>query len=222
MAWFDQDFLDFFAELKENNNKDWFDLNRKRYEKSIKNPFKEFVSEMILRINSDDSSVVIEPKNAIFRINRDVRFSNDKTPYKIFTSALINSTGKKDKANPGIYFELSEDRIAIYGGIYQVDKDTLYAIRSYIAENIDEFNSVIEEKEFKSKFGNIQGEKHKRIPKEFQEIAKNQILISNKQFYYTAELDPSQITSEQLADTIMEYYYSSKPVKEFLSKAYRS
>ena len=101
MAYFTKDFIDFFKELAANNKKEWFDSNRQRYEKSVKQPFAEFVQEMIDRIQPDGPAVYISTKDAIFRINRDIRFSNDKTPYKTYMAALVSAKGKKDKGTPG-------------------------------------------------------------------------------------------------------------------------
>lgn len=220
MAYLSEDYINFFNELEKNNNKEWFDLNRKRYEKSIKDPFKRLVGELILRINSDDPSIVLEPKNAIFRINRDIRFSKDKTPYKLFNSALINASGKKDKAYPGYYFEVRPDKINVYGGMYQLEKEKLQQVREFLSTNIDEYYDLVNNKDFKNTFGNILGEKNKRIPKEFQEFAKTNEVISNKQFYYTSEIDKKYITSDELLSVLMERYYIGKPVKEFLARAY--
>ena len=77
MAYFNKEFIKFFKELNKNNHKEWFDENRKRYEKEVKEPFQKFIDEMIGMINSDDPDVRIEAKDAIFRINRDIRFSKD-------------------------------------------------------------------------------------------------------------------------------------------------
>ena len=86
---FNEEYLDFFKELAQFNKKEWFDENRKRYEKSVKIPFKKFVTELIQEIQKIDPEVEIEAKDAVFRINRDIRFSKDKTPYKIQMSAIL-------------------------------------------------------------------------------------------------------------------------------------
>ena len=90
MKYFSSDYLEFFKELAPNNNKDWFDKNRKRYIDSVKEPFKKFVTDLIQEISKVDDEVQIEAKDAIFRINRDIRFSKDKTPYKLNNSAIIS------------------------------------------------------------------------------------------------------------------------------------
>ena len=82
MSYFDTDFLNFFQELNQNNTKTWFDNNRKRYEKTIKEPFYEFIQELILRLQDEDKDLYTEPKESIFRINNDLRFTREKTPYK--------------------------------------------------------------------------------------------------------------------------------------------
>ncbi len=218
MAHFSQDFLDFFNELTENNNKEWFDENRKRYEKSVKDTFKAFVQEMIDRLNEFEP-ITITTSEAIFRINRDIRFSADKTPYKTQVSAIISPGGKKDKTTPGIYFELSPKDVRVYSGAHMLDKDQLSNVRHYIADNLEEFEKLINEKEFKSKFGEILGEKNKRIPKELEEAAEKQPLIYNKSFYYFTKFDAKTILADDLADKLINYYKVTFGLKDFFTKA---
>ncbi len=118
MIYFTQDYLDFFKNLAANNHKQWFDENRKTYETVVREPFKLFIADVIKSVQEIDNGVALEPKNAIFRINRDVRFSKDKTPYKLFNSAIISKNGRKDKTYPGLYLELNPERLAIFGGVY--------------------------------------------------------------------------------------------------------
>ncbi len=219
MSYFTQDYIDFFNELSANNHKEWFDANRKRYQKSVKEPFEAFVKDMIIRIHADDPEVMIQPRDGIFRINRDIRFSKDKTPYKTYMASIVSATGRKDKGYPGIYFQLGPDAVRIYGGAHMVEKDPLYKIRKTISMNPGEFETVINATDFKEKFGEIKGEKNKKLPPEFKDAAEKQPLIFNKQFYYGADLPPKHITSPTLGDLIMEYYFAAKPVKEFLRKA---
>jgi uncharacterized protein (TIGR02453 family) len=126
MKFFNPDFIDFFKELAANNHKDWFDLNRKRYEQSVKKPFAAFTQYMIdviAKENSDFNDLLA--KDCIFRINRDIRFSNDKTPYKTMSSAVIATGVKKSTAINGIYFEFSAEHVRVYGGIYEINKEEI-------------------------------------------------------------------------------------------------
>jgi uncharacterized protein (TIGR02453 family) len=164
MAFFTEDFLNFFIELAPNNHKDWFDLNRKRYEESIKKPFYAFTQHVIDRIAQSDASFKdLLAKDCVFRINRDIRFSKDKSPYKLQYSAVIAPNGKKSKAVNGIYFEFGPEHLRVYGGIYEIEKEDLELMREGIANNLDEFQKIYNSKEFKSHFGKILGEKNKII-----------------------------------------------------------
>jgi len=216
MAWFSPDFNRFFIELAANNNKEWFDMNRTRYEKEVKKPFEVFVGEMIQRVAKVDPNVRIGPKEAIFRINRDVRFSKDKAPYKLNRSALITPAGKKDMNAPGIYFELGPEAVRIYGGAYMPDKEALLRIRSRIAKDLPKFKKLQEDKAFVKHFGTVQGEANKRLPPEFQAAAAKEPLLFNKQFYYGAELPPKTVTSPKLPDVLMEHYHAMAAMSAFL------
>jgi len=220
MTYFNQNFLDFFKELEKNNHKEWFDENRKTYHKEVKEPFAEFVDEMIERIREHEPEVQIKSSDAIFRINKDIRFSKDKTPYKTSVSANISKYGRKNKAYPGFYFELSPQAIRIFGGAYMVETPVLNQLRNHIASDLKAFEKAYTNKAFTEKFGEIQGEQHKRLAKDIQEVAEQEPLIANKQFYYNAELDASLILKEELPDRLMEYYLAGRPLNEFLRKAF--
>jgi len=219
MNYFSQDYLDFFAELKNNNSKDWFDANRKRYEKSVKVPFKEFVELIIARVQADDPDFLTTPKESIFRINRDIRFSKDKTPYKTSMSALLIPGGKKNKGLPGIHFSFGAEKLIFHGGVFMPEKGYLEAIRRAIVEDPKALRKLITDKEFLSHFGELQGEPNKRIPAEFQETYKIEPLIANKQFYFMTELPSAELLTQSLADTIVAHYLAGRPLLRFLQNA---
>ena len=219
MAYFSKEFIKFFKELSKNNEREWFHANKKRYETHVKNPFKAFVTLMIDEVQKIDSSVVIAPKDAIFRINRDIRFSKDKTPYKTNVSAAISAGGKKDHTRPGIYFEMGHEIFGIYSGCYMPDKNQLERIRYAMAEEPKKFTKLISNKKFKTTWGEIQGDKNKRIPKEFQEAMEIQPLIANKQFYVMAKFDADKILDSKLPKLIMDHYKAAKPMGDFFMEA---
>ena len=219
MGYFTKDYIDFFKELSANNKKEWFDKNRKRYEASIKEPFKVFVEEIISRMQKDDPAVTLEAKDSIFRINRDIRFSTDKTPYKTHMSALVSAGGKKDKTIPGLFFSLGAEKVTIYSGAHMIEKDILQKIREHIARNLSDFDKLITDKKFLDTFGEILGDKNKRLPKEFQEISEKQPLIANKHFYYLSTFKPTVILDPKLPDIFMDCYFTAKPLKLFFLEA---
>ncbi len=222
MNYFTPAYLDFFKELSVNNHKAWFDEHRSRYENDVKKPFNRFIQDFIFRIHLVDPKVQIEPKDAIVRINRDIRFSKDKAPYKLHMGAIISPLGKRDKMYPGIYIELAADAIRFFGGCYFLDTKMLHAVRSLMAESPHEFREAYTEPSFVELFGTLQGEKNKRIPPEFAEAFRTEPLIAGKQFYFGTELENSLITHENLLDELMNYYHASRKINAFLEKAFES
>jgi len=219
MVYFSSDYLEFFKELAGNNNKEWFDQNRKRYESVVRDPFKNFIGRLISEMAKSDPEIDIDPKNAIFRINRDIRFSGDKTPYKLYNSALISPAGRKDKNNPGIYLEFSPEKLGVYGGIYMPSPAQVQKVRTYMLQNLDEWEGLLNESKFRKAYGEIMGEKSKRIPKEFREAGEEHPLLYNKQWFYQADLSPQVILGESLMDAILDLWKTAQPVKNFLSRA---
>ena len=221
MAWFTNDFNGFFKDLAKNNNKEWFDANRKRYEESVKKPFEAFTSEVIKRIAKHDKTITIGPKEAIFRINKDIRFSKDKTPYKLNTSAIISPAGRKDHATPGIYFELGPESVKFYGGAYQPEKDQLEKIRTAILRDGKGFRKAIEGKAFTTLFGAVRGEVNKVLAPEFKAMMAKEPLIANKQFYVGAELPAKLVADAKLMEVLMDHYQAMCPFNAWLAAAMR-
>ena len=219
MSHFDQDFLPFFRELGANNHKDWFDQNRDRYAQIVREPFKDFVRKVIDKVKEIDPAFDgLEPKDCIFRINRDIRFSKDKTPYKTQVSAVVAPEGKKSRAINGVYFEFSPEHVRIYGGIYDLDKDSLLFVREGIADNLEKFRKLYSNKSFKSTFGEILGEKNKIIPKHLKEAATQEPLIFNKQWYFYRELPAEDVYRDDLLEVIIESYKVARPIEQYLNK----
>lgn len=220
MVYLTKEFVAFFEDLARNNNRDWFHANKKRYENTVKKPFQNFVGALIEAFKAVEPDTSITNKEAIFRIHRDIRFSKDKTPYKLHASATISTTHKKDFTNPnGIYVEITPEHIRQYSGVYGPDKEMLLKIRRAIAAQPDKFARLIENKYFKKTFSTIQGEQHKRIPKEFKAAHAQQPLIANKQFYYYSTLDINMIDSDDLIDQLIAHYKVARPVNEFFAEA---
>ena len=219
MAWFEKEFITYFEELEMNNNRDWFHQNKNRYEKYVKEPFFDFIAAMIARIQNDDARYAIHPKDAIFRINRDIRFSPDKRPYKTAASAIISPGGRKNFAVPGIYFEFKAQGIQFYGGAHHLEKDQLERVRKMITTDPEGFNRIINNKTFKSHFGEVLGEKYKRLPSELTLEAEKQPILYNKNFYFGKKLAAEELLHDDLFDKIYELYLAGKPFNNFFAEA---
>lgn len=216
MQFFSNEFIEFFKDLEKNNNRDWFNQNKNVFIKSVKEPFEVFIEALLNEIKQIDENIVLTPKEAIFRIYKDVRFSKDKLPYKTFVSAIISEGGRKDLTSPGIYIEISKDGIKFYGGAHFLEREQLQNLREFISDNLDEFHSLIGDKTFKKNFGTLLGDQNKRIPSEFKELQKVEPLIANKQFYFIKKMDSKKIVSKSLIKQLMDMYNCANPLIQFL------
>jgi uncharacterized protein (TIGR02453 family) len=219
MAWFTQDTIDFLSELRENNAKEWFEANRKRYEASVKKPILEFAAEMIERMREVDPEITMLPKNAVFRIHRDTRFSNDKSPYKTNVGMVVTRGEKHNPGVPGLYFHLDASQMYIATGLYFLEPAQLRAVREHIASNLSQFQNLLEDEEFQQHFGTIAGEKNKVLPPEFKEAAQQQPLLYNKQFYYSSDHKPEVALRDDLPEFVMTRIRAAGPMNRFLSEA---
>lgn len=218
------DFLQFLYDLSQNNNRDWFEKNKKRYETTVKKPFEQTVAAVIERVQQMEPTYgPLLPKDCIFRIYRDTRFSQDKTPYKTHISAQFTPKHIKSTNDaisyPGYYFQVEFGSLWIGGGAYYLDKEPLRKVRTAISQDPDAFKSLLESADFKEKYGDIRGEKNKVLPPEFKEAARSEPLIANKQLYFMAEMDPEIALRSDFPDFVAAYFQAGKPLNEYFRKA---
>lgn len=221
MSYFTKDYVRFFKDLAANNNRDWFHANKKRYEESVKKPFAAFVQDIINELAKEMPAMKDQqPKNCIFRIHRDIRFSKDKTPYKLNSSAIVSAGGRKDQTSPGMYVELGPNDARVYGGVYMSEKEQLHRIRTYIMKNNAAFEKALSGKAFKDVYGGeLHGEKNKILPPEFKAAAEKQPYLFNKGFYYFTKMKPAVIAGNDLKKEVMKAYKAGKPMQDFFQKA---
>lgn len=211
--------LQFLYELSQNNNKDWFEKNKKRFETTVKKPFEEVVGAVIQKLKTFEPDFQIQPKDCIFRIYRDTRFSNDKTPYKTHMAAVFTQRGRQTFEQPGYYLHVEFGNLSLGGGAYFLDKPALQKVRTAILQDTANFRKIIDNQLFTSKFGEIKGEKNKVLPPEFKEAAKQEPLLANKQYYFMADIDPENWLRPDVVDFVAEYFKAGKPLNDFLRKA---
>ena len=212
-------FYEFFIELSANNQKSWFDENRARYEREVKALFLTFVESVLVKMVAVDGRFSgMEAKQCIFRINKDIRFSKDKTPYKLHCAAAIQIGGRKEMGAGGLYIQLGPEECGLYSGVYMPEKDELMRIRGLIAGDLEGFNRVITDKAFVKYFGTVRGEKNKRIDADWVVAAAEQSLLYNKQFYIQHVMDAEDTLRSNFDDYVVEVWKASKGFNAFLQK----
>ena len=213
-----QEVLNFLSELKGNNNKEWFDQNRGRYEESRKKVL--FLTELIIHeINKFDPETGIQdPKNCVFRIFRDVRFGIDKTPYKTNMGSFIAKGGRKS-TSAGYYIHIEPGASFVGGGSYCPPADALKAIRTEIFDHPDEFKQLIFSKSFLKTYPDMYDDKLKTAPKGFPKDFPEIDLLKYKSYAFTSKLDDSVVTGEAYVAKIVTALKELYPVNRFLNVA---
>jgi len=215
-----REFVSFFKELEQNNYREWFHENKKRFEKEVKEPFEDLTQSVIDRMQKIDPEISVSPKECVFRIYRDVRFAKDKSPYKTHMAAVVSRGGRKDMSYPGIYYQISGHGVVIAGGMWRPDKDRLYRIREKIAEDPKAFRRIVDAKKYRETFGELPGERNKRIPKEFVEAGESVPEIYNKSFHFWKELGGQKyVTAKDLDKIIVDHYKIAGKFNEWLVEA---
>lgn len=213
-----QEVLNFLSGLRENNNKEWFDQNREWYQQSHKKVV--FLTELIIHElgKFDDEIGVQDPKHCIFRIYRDVRFSNDKTPYKTHIGTYIAKGGRKS-INAGYYLHIEPGGSFIGGGAWSPQADALKAIRTEIYDHPDEFKKIIYAPSFRKVYKELYDDKLKTAPKGFPKEFPEIDLLKYKSYAFDAPLNDSVVTSDQFVEKIISSMRELYPVIRFLNSA---
>lgn len=159
-----KELYDFLGRLAENNNREWFAEHKPEYER-LRAAWIEDLQKLIDRMAMWEPSLAhVQARDCLYRIYRDTRFSNDKTPYKTYFSALISPTGRHcDRAC--YYFHQGVDESAIYGGVWCPESKVLKKLRKAIVDNIEEFREIVEAPDVEKNFPGWWGRKLKTAPK---------------------------------------------------------
>ena len=214
--------LSFLKELKKNNTKEWFDANRKKYE-SAKADFAALTNAVIQSLGKKDPSIAsLLAKDCTFRINRDVRFSKNKDPYKTNMGMYLSRGGKKSTFS-GYYFHVEPGGNSFMGGgLYMPEPDVIKKVRQEIDYNWIEFNKIISQKRFKATYGDLQREEGmalSREPKGYEKDNPAIEYIKLKSWVATAPVTDQLLTSAHLVKEIVDTFATLHPMIAFLNHA---
>lgn len=215
--------LQFLKDLKQNNDRDWFTKNKSNYNKA-KQEFEQFVDELIQSISGFDPEIVHQTaKNTVFRIYRDVRFSNDKSPYKTNFGAHITGAANKSElhSRAGYYIHLEPGQSFLAGGAYLPTGNWLKAIRKEIDENTDELKRILRSKSFKATFGEMEGEKLKTSPRDYPSDHPEIELLRYKSFLAVHNISDEQILADDFLKKCTDVFKALYPFDQFLNNALR-
>ena len=212
----------FLKDLKKNNNKPWFDEHRKSYE-AAKADFTGFIQAVIDKHGKKDPSINnIAAKDCLFRINRDIRFSKNKSPYKTNFGASINKGGRKAMNSAGYYFHLEPGGSFTGGGIYMPMPDDLRKVRQEIDYNFAEFKKIIDSKKFKSVYGDLDRSAEfllSRVPKGYEPDNPATEYLKLKSYIGMIIVKDADLTSKDLVKNTVTAFEALQPLIEFINNS---
>ena len=214
--------FDFFRELSANNNREWFNDNRTRYENDVKIPLLRFIADFAYPLQGISPHLMAIPKvgGSLFRIHRDIRFSKDKRPYKEAAGIHFRHAAGKDVHAPGLYLHLGPDEVFAALGIWGPGSKELLRIRQQIVEHPDDWTHITKNSKFLEIFpGTYEHDKLKRAPKGFDP---NHPLIEDlrcKHFVVSSYLSEKTATSPDFLAQLAQLYGHGTEYMGFLSEA---
>jgi len=210
--------MNFLTDLTRNNNREWFKTNHQRYEEA-RDQMLFFTGIMIQEIRKFDPEIpLVSPKECLFRIFRDVRFSNDKRPYKTHFGSYISPGGRKaDRA--GYYLHLEPGSSIIAGGIWNPEAAALRAVRMEIQDNAEEFKEILNKEEFKKRYPAIEGEKLKTAPKGFDKDFVDIDLLRYKSYAFSTPVTDMQVLNGDFIGYAVNACQELFSVNRFLNSA---
>lgn len=213
--------LDFLKNLKKNNEREWFDANKEKY-LAAKSNVDSFVEDVIKSFTSFDKSLTgLKAKDCVFRIYRDVRFSQDKSPYKTNMGAGINRGGKKMEI-AGYYLHIEPGKTMIAGGRWMPSGDHLKKIRQEIDYNGKQLHKILSDKNFKKLFGGLDNSdeyKLVRPPKGYDKDHKDVELLKLNSYLVWHEFSDKDVLSKNFLKNLTATAKAMKPLLDFLNTA---
>jgi uncharacterized protein (TIGR02453 family) len=213
--------LQFLDDLKKNNNRDWFQDNKKRYE-IFKKDYHQLVSDFLDAMKPLDPSLeLLEVKNCTFRINRDIRFSKDKSPYKAHLGVWLSS-GAKGANRSGYYIHIEKGASFIAGGFYSPDADQLKKVRKEIAFFHDDLEAILADKNFKKEFGGFdinESNSLKSMPRGYEKDHPAIEFLKLKSFTTSQKFDIAEVTQKDFVKKMSQKLITLKPLNEFINRA---
>ena len=207
----------FLKELRENNNREWFNANKERYN-ALHKEYIGVVEKLITGVSKFEPEIAgLEAKNCVYRIYRDIRFSNDKTPYKTHFGAYMTGFGGRTSPYGGYYLHIEPDNSLVSGGVWCPDAKMLKKLRKDIYDNMEEFTGILENEEFKKVYGGVlEGEMLKRMPDGFPKDYENDIL-KYKSFIVSSNKPEKFFYSEGWIEEVIDNFGVLSPFNRFLN-----
>ncbi|MEZ5920899.1 MAG: DUF2461 domain-containing protein [Parvularculaceae bacterium] len=217
-----KDYFAFFKELADNNNRAWFEDNKARYKQNVQTPLLDFVEAMAPWLKKISKHIVADPRpvgGSVFRIYKDVRFSKDKSPYKIHGAVQFRHALGKDAHAPGFYVHLAPREVMYGGGVWMPPSPALLAVRKSIRDDAAAWRKAVNAPAFKKRFNEVRGDKLTRPPRGFDADDSNIEDIKRKSFFAMDHGNQKAAMAPAFVDDVAAAFADAAPLMKFLCKA---
>jgi uncharacterized protein (DUF2461 family) len=240
---FPREGLTFLRQLRRNNNRPWFTAHKETYEQGLREPMFALVTALGGAVQGFAPELVTDPKRAVYRIYRDVRFSKDKSPYKTHIAAHFSANlavcaatdaawgrtgttarraGLERHAGAGLYFHMAPEEVLIAGGVYMPGPEELRAIRGHVAEHSDELERILRQRSFRVLYGGLQGDRLSRPPKGWAADHPAIEWLRYKQYIAWFERPAKVAATPELFRLLLRGFIAVMPLVRFLNTPLRA
>ena len=219
---FPSDFFAFFRELKDNNERSWFEANKERFKASVQAPMSDFIAAIAAPLARVSKEFIADPRpngGSMFRIYRDIRFSKDKRPYKEHGACQFRHRLGRDVHAPGFYVHFAPDEVFFGGGLWMPEADALFKVRSRIATKTPAWKKIAAGNDFARRFGGIEGDSLMRPPKGFDPAHPAIADLKRKSFHVMQVSSEKAAQSARFVDEVAAAFKASSPLMRFLCDA---
>ncbi len=214
---FTSETLRFLRALKRNNRREWFHSRKARYDTHVRGPMLELIERLAGDFRKFAPEIVASPKASMYRIYRDTRFSEDKTPYKTQAAASFRWRGLDKGRGAGLYLEIGPAWTWFGGGFYAPEPQDLVRIREHIAETYPEIDRTVRTSAFRRAFGTLDGETLTRVPRGYPKEHPAAAYLKHRNFLAGREFPPDFVTSEAFYPTLVRTFRACMPLVRFLN-----
>jgi uncharacterized protein (TIGR02453 family) len=219
--YFTPDTLNFYRQLHKNNNREWFEANKARYESSVREPYQALITDLAAPLAKISPNFVADPRKqggSLFRPYRDARFSKDKTPYKTAAGARFFHQRAKQVPAPSFYLHIAPDDCFIGGGIWHPEADTLKRLRAFLEENPAAWTKATHSKSFRSRY-QFWGESLTRPPRGIDPAHPLIEDLKRKNLAAGAPLSEAEVLGDGLHGLIVAHFKTLAPMIDYLCAA---
>lgn len=215
---FDPKALAFLRALKRHNDREWFRARKDDYDRLLRRPMIGAIERLAEDLQTFAPELVASPKTSLYRIYRDTRFSEDKSPLKTNVAAVFPCRGLAKHEGAGLYFEVSPGWVWVGGGMYSPDTSTLHAVREHIAANPRRLRTIVESPAFRRAVGRLEGERLQRVPRGFPRDHAAAEYLKFRQFLAGKEFPPAFAASPSFYARLLDLFRRIAPLVRFLNE----